>query len=233
MADPYRAVVADPRVERAVRRYELATFGGDPTQLDLADRDLDAAEADVAVARGRIRHARYLVDRVEDPRELADFERAASLYAAAGDVPGRALASFWIGCFHQVVRHDGSAALPALTRALDEGGPLTRSYAARHLGFHAFESGDPERAGALLEESLRLRRSDGSPAEVAAALLAVAEHRIRTGRTDEARELLDDAERAAQAAGARGVLGWITATRAELSARSSTEGDAPADQPGG
>ncbi len=149
----------DDRVSRAVERYELATFGGDPSELDLADRDLDAAEADLAVARGRIAHARFFVNRVEDPGELADFERAARLYRGLGEVEGEALASFWVGCAHQVVRRDGESALPALRHAYETGGNLTRSYAARHLGFHALETQDLERAGACL----RSRYSRGGP----------------------------------------------------------------------
>lgn len=208
--------MADARITEAVRRYEMATFGGDPSELDLADRDLDAAEADLALARGRIRHARYLTDRVEDPAELADFDRAVRFYRAVGDVPGEALASFWVGCFHQVVRGDGSAALPALTHAAQTGDPLTRSYALRHLGFHAWGTGDLQRAGDLLEQSLTLRRAHGSPAEVAAALLAVAEQRARAGRTDAAKELLDEAAHIADEAGASGVVRWVTAARVEL-----------------
>jgi hypothetical protein len=64
---------------RAVERYELATFGRDPSELDLGDRELDEAEADLAVARGRIAHARFLVGGAEDPRELSAFERAVQL----------------------------------------------------------------------------------------------------------------------------------------------------------
>jgi hypothetical protein len=208
--------MTDDRVSRAAERYELATFGGDPSELDLADRDLDAAEADLAVARGRIAHARFFVDRVEDPRELADFERAARLYHRLGEVEGEALASFWVGCVHQVVRRDGRSAVPALQRAYETGGPLTRSYAARHLGFHALGTQDLERAGALLEESVQLRRTHGSAAEVAAAVLALAEQRALAGRADESERLLAEAEKTAKSAGALGVMRWVAATRDEL-----------------
>ncbi len=114
--------MTDDRVSRATERYELATFGGDPSELDLAERDLDAAEADLAVARGRIAHARFFMDGVKNPLELANFERAARLYRGVGDVEGEALASFWVGCVHQVVRRDGRSALPLLQQAYETGG---------------------------------------------------------------------------------------------------------------
>lgn len=208
--------MTDDRVSRATERYELATFGGDPSELDLADSDLDAAEADLAVARGRIAHARFFVDGVEDPRELASFERAARLYRGVGDVEGEALASFWVGCVHQVVRRDEKSALSPLQHAYETGGNLTRSYAARHLGFHALETHDLERAGALFEESVQLRKTHGSAAEVAAAQLALAEQRALTGRAEESEQLLGEADQTAQSAGAAGVERWIAATRTEL-----------------
>src|SRR5690242_15865000 len=85
----------DDRLERARTLYEQAVFGGDAGALDEADRDLDAVEADTAMARGRILHGRFLNERenagsspVEDPAELPLFERAAELYRALGDTRG-------------------------------------------------------------------------------------------------------------------------------------------------
>jgi hypothetical protein len=134
----------DERVERARLLYEKAVFGGDEGALTEADRELDAAEADLAVARGRIAHTRFLLQRekdpasaAEDPAELGLFERAAQLYRALGDEPGEAQAMFWIGCFYQVVRRDDTAAVPALERSLAlasrAGDKATMSEALRHL----------------------------------------------------------------------------------------------------
>jgi hypothetical protein len=53
----------DERVRRAGTLYERAVFSGDAGPLAEADRELDAAEADQAVARGRLMHARYLLRR--------------------------------------------------------------------------------------------------------------------------------------------------------------------------
>jgi hypothetical protein len=106
--------------------YERAVFGGDADALAEAERVLSGVEADLAVARGRVLHARFLGAAVRSPEvpvdvtpaeELALFERALELYRSVGDVCGQAEAQFWIGAFHQVVRDDDVAAIPALDRA--------------------------------------------------------------------------------------------------------------------
>src|SRR5688572_15922491 len=100
---------AEDRIERAKALDEQAVFSGDASVLIDAERELDAVEADVALARGRILHARFLNERarassspVEDAAELPLFERAIELYRALGDARGEAEALFWIGCLHQV-----------------------------------------------------------------------------------------------------------------------------------
>ena len=50
----------DERVRRARLLYERAVFSGDPGPLADADVELDAAEADLAAARGQIMHTRFL-----------------------------------------------------------------------------------------------------------------------------------------------------------------------------
>lgn len=87
----------------AERLYERAIFNGEYDGLTDADRVLDAAEAELLIARGRIMHGRFLDSRVEHPGELPAFERAAELYREVGDERGEGEAQFWIGCFHQVV----------------------------------------------------------------------------------------------------------------------------------
>jgi hypothetical protein len=74
----------DERVRRAGLLCERAVFTGDAGPLAEADRELDAAEADLAVARGRLMHTRFLLRRdqdpaaaEEDPGELPLFECAA------------------------------------------------------------------------------------------------------------------------------------------------------------
>ena len=164
--------------ERAGMLYEQATFGGDTGAVAIAARELDAVEADLALARGRILHAQFLQDRQPDPRELATFARAAELYEQLGDVRGEGEASFWVGVFHQVVAGDTDNARPALERsyalATQAGDQLTLSYAARHLGFVAGDDGDMELARERFEESVRLRREIGFMPGVAAGLLALA-----------------------------------------------------------
>ena len=84
----------DGRVERAGQLYERAVFGGDVGALATAERELDAGQADLSLARGRIVHGRFLEERREEPRELTLFERAATLYGELGDVRGEGEALF-------------------------------------------------------------------------------------------------------------------------------------------
>jgi transposase InsO family protein len=64
-------VAADERIEQAGHLYELAVFGGDGDALARADRGLDAVEADVALARGRVIHARFLAGTAAWPSRTA------------------------------------------------------------------------------------------------------------------------------------------------------------------
>ena len=206
----------DIRLPRAKDLYEQATFGGDPNALVRAQEDLDGVAADLALARGRILHARFLADRTEDPAELTEFEHAVSLYERLGNVAGEAEARFWLGICHQIVRGDGASALPELERAYALAtDPMTRSYAARHLGFHAQEQGDTARARERFEESLRLRRETGHTAAIAAALLPLADLAATTGDRPTADKLMAEAEELATTSGAAGVLNWIAAIRTE------------------
>ena len=130
----------DERIERSRLLYEQALFESDAGALTAAERELDGVEADLALARGRVIHGRFLEQRAEDPeqaredpRELALFERAAQLYRALGDVRGEAESLFWVGCCHQLVRRDNEAAVPLLWRSLElateADDPLTMSEA--------------------------------------------------------------------------------------------------------
>lgn len=152
----------DERVRHAGVLYEQAVHSGDAAPLAEADRELDAAEADPAVARGRVLHTRFLLRRdqdpaaaEEDPGELALFERATVLYRAPGDVRGEAEALFWVGCFHQVIRLDNAAAVPLLEQSLAlasrASDTVTMAEALRHLGIAAHRGGDlDEAAGPFL-----------------------------------------------------------------------------------
>jgi len=203
----------DERLRQARRLYEQAVFGGDDDPLASADRELDAVEADLAVARGRLMHVRFLFRRDadpasprEDPGELALFERAARLYQAAGDVRGEAEALFWIGCFHQVVRRDNATAGPVLARSLElasqAGDKVTMSEALRHQGIEAHAAGQMDAARQRLEESTQLRREIGLLAGVAANLIGLAYIAAAQERLDDALALLDEATSIAQANGA-------------------------------
>ncbi len=217
----------DDRVERAGELYELAVFGGNPGALADADRQLDAVEADYSLARGRILHTRFLLQRDEDPgqaagepAELALFERAAQLYRSLGDLRGEAESQFWIGCFHQVVRRDNAAAVPALERSLElgdqAGDKQVMSEALRHLGIAEHTAGQLDAARRSLEESTRLRREIGLLPGAAANLIGLAYIAAAQDRGDDARALLDEAASIAEAHGAKRVLRSAHEARAEL-----------------
>jgi tetratricopeptide (TPR) repeat protein len=208
---------ADGRLERAGELYERAVFGGDAGALAAADRVLDAVEADLAVARGRIAHARFLARRVEDPGELASFERAAGLYRELGDERGEADALFWVGTFHQVVRDDHATALPSFDRARElatrAGDRMTLSYVLRHLGFAEQAAGRVDAARDLFLESTRLRRELGFHAGVAANLIGLA---YLADDRETALRHLDEATALATESGAAGVLRWVAEARTRI-----------------
>lgn len=214
----------DNRLDRAKMLYERAVFGGEAESLPAAERELDGVEADLALARGRILHARFLAERRKDDRELALFERAAELYQQLGDVQGAGEALFWIGIVHQVVHGQTERAVPFFERsyalATRVGDSMTVAYAARHLGFAFAEAGEVDAAREKLEESLRLRRELNFGPGIAAALLGLAELAHRTGDPPRARALVEEADSAAVANGADGIRRWITELRGEIDARS-------------
>jgi tetratricopeptide (TPR) repeat protein len=218
----------DERIERARQLYERAVFNGDTGALAEADRELDAAEADLAVARGRIMHTRFLHQRdadpartSEDPRELKLFDHATQLYRSVGDVRGEAEALFWVGCFHQVVRRDNDAAVPALERSFElasqAGAKLTMSEALRHLGIEAHAAGRLDAARQRLEDSTQLRRELGLLPGVAANLVGLAYVASAQGRRDDALALLAEAGAIAEASDAHRIGRWVAEARAHIS----------------
>jgi hypothetical protein len=209
----------DQRIAEAYALYEASVFYGDDDATARARPIVDGLEADVAMARGRLLHAQFLKDRVEDPRELPSFERAADLYRALGDERGEAEALFWIGTYHQVLRHDGQASIPFLKTAYElaerSGDKLVLSYVARHLGFvDQMVHSDLDAARTRQEESVALRREVGHRPGVAAGLLALADLAEERGDTAERARLLDEAEEVANSSGANGILRWIAIARA-------------------
>lgn len=215
------------RIEQARQLYEQAVFSGDVSLLTDAERRLDAVEADTALARGRIIHARYLKESGsgettadEDPAELPLFERAITLYQALGDVRGEGEASFWIGCLHQVIRRDDEAAIPHLERsrqlAAQAGDSPTESEALRHLGIAAHRAGRLDEAREQLEESSRLRRADGAMPGVAANMVGLAYIAAAQQRRSDAIATLDEAYAIADEHGAQAIKGQIELARTRI-----------------
>jgi nucleotide-binding universal stress UspA family protein len=210
----------DERLMRAGELYERAVFGGDSAALADADRVLDGVEADLALARGRVVHARFLDKRVEEPDELMFFERAAELYRRLGDERGEADALFWVGTFYQVVRDDHVTALPSLERAralaTSAGDSLTLSYVLRHIGFAEQAAGRTAATRDLFLESTRLRREVGFHAGVAANLVGLAYLAAGEDEPDTAGRHLDEAAAIAIECGADGVLRWVEQARTQI-----------------
>jgi hypothetical protein len=200
----------DERVRQAGLLHERAVFTGDAQVLADAGRELDAAEADLALARGKVMHARFVLQRDQDPSgaegepgELLWFQHAAGLYRALGDTRGEADALFWAGCFHQVINRDDDTAVPMLERSLElasqAGDKAVMSEALRHLGIAAHARGDMETARQRLEESTRLRRETGFLAGVASNMVGLAYIAAAQDRGDEALALISEGSAIAQA----------------------------------
>ncbi|MGC4770170.1 tetratricopeptide repeat protein [Micromonospora sp. DT44] len=218
---------AEDRIGRARKLYEQAVYGGGARILADAERDLDAVEADAALARGRILHARYLDERargdtspVEDPADLPLFERASELYQALADTRGQAEALFWIGCLHQVIRGDNETAVPHLKRsrqlAAQVGDRSTEAEALRHLGIAAHVAGRLDEARERLEESTRLRREIGALPGVAANMVGLAYVAAAQDRHADALATLDEANAIAQAHGAHVIVRQIEQARTQI-----------------
>ena len=211
---------ADERIDRAKVLYEQAVFGGDLSALGVAQHELDGVEADLALARGRVLHARFLHERDEDPAELVLFQRAAELYHARADARGEGESLFWVGIVHQVIRDDTDTAIPFFHRsyelALQAGDKLTLSYVLRHLGIAEHAAGRLEAARERLEESVALRRELGFMPGVAANLVGLTYVAAAQGRRDEAVAFAEEAFAIAEGHGALGILRQVEAVRATL-----------------
>lgn len=219
----------DDRLNRAGQLYERAVYGGETDVLAEADAELDAVEADLALARGRIIHTRFLQQRdvspsdaAADDLELTLFQHAGRLYHKLADIRGEAEATFWIGCYYQVVRRDNDAAVPVLDRAFElasrAGDKWTMSEALRHLGIHAHAAGRLYAAKDRLEESTKLRREIGLMPGVAANLIGLAYIAAGQDRRDDAMEMLDEATKIAKDTGAGRILRLAEQARTEIRA---------------
>lgn len=210
----------EDRIERAGLACQQAVFAGDVDALDAAERELDAVEADLAVARGRVLQARSREQRAENPAELAFFQRATELYRALGDVRGEGEALFWVGVYHQMSMRDNDAAVPLFERsyelAAQAGDKLTMSYALRHLGYADHTAGRLDAARKRLEESTRLRREIEFLPGVAANLVGLAYVAAAQGRREDALALIEEAGSIADASGARAILRQVDEARTQL-----------------
>jgi tetratricopeptide (TPR) repeat protein len=204
-------------IERSGELFEAAMFVGDRSALERSDDVLDAVEAPLSLARGKVLHVRFLNDREENSQELVLFERAAELYERLGDASGEADALFWVGCWHQVVKGDGATGRPYFERSYELAKSvedrMTMSYAVRHLGFADRDAGHFDQARERLTESVTLRREIGFRPGEAAGLVALAYLAAETGDRSAALHHLDEARSVAESCGAKAVSGWIEQAR--------------------
>ncbi|MFF5076120.1 tetratricopeptide repeat protein [Actinoplanes sp. NPDC000266] len=197
-------------------------YTGDTSLLAEAEQVLTMVEADTALARGKIAHARFQSASdspaaAEDPAELRLFERALELYRAVGDTRGEAEALFWIGCLHQFIRRDNDTAVPHLERsyrlAAESGDKATQSEALRHLGIASHAAGRLDTARDQLEESSRLRRETGNLPGVASNMVGLAYIAAAQDRRADAIATLDEARAIARAHGAHAIMRHIEQAR--------------------
>ncbi|MFI6919047.1 tetratricopeptide repeat protein [Nonomuraea spiralis] len=207
-------------IERARELYERAIYAGDDTVPATADRELDAVEAELSLARGRILHLRFLTGQEADPRELPLFERATRLFRELGDRRGEGESSFWEGCYHQLVNGDLNTALPLFERAAElaaqAGDQATLAEVLRHQGIAAHRTGRLDEAREKLTESSRLRREFGPPAGVASNQVGLIRIAAAQGRHDEARALADEARALADSCGATRIAAHVEEARATI-----------------
>ncbi|HYN97337.1 MAG TPA: tetratricopeptide repeat protein [Pilimelia sp.] len=220
-------MITEDRIERAREVFERAVYTGDTSALVDAEEALNAVEADTALARGKILHARFQSApgdagslTAEDPAELPLFERALELYRALGDTRGEAEALFWIGCLHQFIRRDNETAVPHLERsyrlAAETGDKWTQSEALRHLGIAAHAAGRLDEAREQLEESSRLRREIGNLPGVASNLIGLAYIAAAQNRRTDALATLDEAHTIAQAHEAHAIVRHVRQARTAI-----------------
>jgi Flp pilus assembly protein TadD len=93
----------------------------------------------------------------------------------------------------------------------------TAAEALRHLGIAAHRAGQLDLARQQLEESIRLRREQGSLPGVAANMVGLIYIALAQGRREDAQALADEAQAIAESAGARTIARQVAEARHQLS----------------
>lgn len=75
---------------RAWNRFQSAVYDADPDALATGERELDQIEADLARARGRLLHARFIRQGAVDRGELEELEAAPGSIAASATPAAKA-----------------------------------------------------------------------------------------------------------------------------------------------
>jgi hypothetical protein len=172
----------------------------------------EAADAVAALRESEPARAAFLDAQLAYTRTLfgidarpGDAERArAGFTAAASDRELAPWAAFWLGVVAELLDKDPAAAAEHYRRALAgaDGDPLLESYAIRHLGGQALESGDTAGLDGL-RRSYHLRAALGARPQTAAAAVTLAD-RLPDG--PEARDLREAARTTARELGLRWLM---------------------------
>jgi tetratricopeptide (TPR) repeat protein len=143
---------ADDRIERSRLLYERALFDGDGDALAVAERELDAVEADLTLARGRVIHGRFLERRTEDPDQAGDKKTMSEALRHLGIAE------------HRAGRLDAARQrLEESTRLRQEIGSLP-GVAANLVGLTYIAAGQGRRADALalIEKAATIAEASGA-----------------------------------------------------------------------
>jgi len=179
--DAALAIVPDTSEGRLLRADILVDrhfWRLDPVQEALTAVDAVRPEHPEAAAflAGQLEYWRRL-QRPDAPAIAGDPVDAFRALAADSRFGG--WTGFWYGVALELLNRDPAGAAAAYTRALEESVSgsdlLLESYAVRHLGGHAYDTGETERAIELMERSYDLRAARGARPHIAAAQAALAD----------------------------------------------------------
>jgi hypothetical protein len=220
LADRLLAADTDDAVDRltlaaTAARVEVddAVWGGAPRSTAAVDRlaGLLAASAsaspamawDLDLLRLRVDYSAALAGADTDRAALSG--RAGRLLDRAPDAGRAGWAAFYVGAIADNIDERADVAVPAFRRALtaadETGDDLLASYALRHLGGHALDSGDLAAARDLLWRSAELRERLGFVPGALAQRILLADLLARQGDRPGAVALAADVARAARARG--------------------------------
>jgi tetratricopeptide (TPR) repeat protein len=148
-------------------------------------------EASAVHAEGYLRYGELLWAEAKDFHVARErFARARDLFSQAGDAPGVAQETFFLGLTEEQegrLERAGPLYAEALRRAEEIGDRATQAYALRHLAGVSESRGDLDQALPLHRRCLALREEIGLARGVPYALIAIGDLERKTGALADAR----------------------------------------------